>query len=108
LPVLADWADRATTRQLESLEAVVCTGRVLLRGERLPALPGERFWGRRVLLPLGCRADPELADEVLAEALGLQPGEVALLTGAGVEVVAAEQFAPLSRAAVRRAVGEAG
>jgi hypothetical protein len=105
---LARWADHATTRQLEALEAAWDGGRVLLLG-RPPALAdGERFWGRSVLAPLGRRPHPDLPEEALAEALGLKADELALLTAAGVEVVARAAFRHLSRAAARRAAAEGG
>jgi hypothetical protein len=98
--VLRKWADVATTHQLRKVEAACCGDEVLLRGD-LPVLPGERFWGKRVLLPLGYRVEPDLADGVLLAALGLREGEVALWTTLGVEVIAAEAFGPVTRAGVR-------
>jgi hypothetical protein len=100
--VLRQWADVATSRQLEKVQAACCGDEVVLRGE-LPPLPGARFWGGRVLLPLGQRIEPDLAEGVLASALGLQAGEVALWTAEGVEVLAAEAFGPVSRAGMRLA-----
>ncbi len=98
--VLRKWADVATSHQLRRVEAACCGDEVLLRGE-LPGLPGERFWGRRVLVPLGHSIEPELAEGVLLVALGLREGEVALWTTLGVEVLPAEAFGPVTRAGVR-------
>jgi hypothetical protein len=98
--VLRKWADVATSHQLRKVEAACCGEEVLLRGA-LPVLPGERFWGRRVLLPLGYRVEPDLAEGVLLAALGLWEGEVAFWTAWGVEVVGAEAFGPVTRAGVR-------
>jgi hypothetical protein len=98
--VLRKWADVATSYELKAVEAACSGEEVLLRGE-LPALSGERFWGRRVLLPLGYCIEPDLAEGVLLGALGLQEGEIALWTAEGVEVLAAEVFGPVTRAGVR-------
>jgi hypothetical protein len=99
------WADTATTHQLEALRACWCGEDVLLLGAPLPALPGERFWGSRVLLPLGRRPEPELAEPVLAGALRLREGEVALWTAAGVEVLSADAAGPVTRAGLRLTAG---
>jgi hypothetical protein len=80
---------------------------VLVRGARLPALPGgERFWGETVLIPLGFAARPDLAEPLLREGLGLGEEELALLTPAGVEVIPHAVFRPLTRAGVRLALRE--
>jgi hypothetical protein len=81
------------------------TGRVLVLGERLPPLAaGERYWGRWLLLPLGWRAEPDLGEAALAEAVGLRQGEVGLLGASGLEVVDRRTFRPLTRAGVRLAM----
>jgi hypothetical protein len=104
---LAHWADHATTMQLASLLAAQCDGEVLLLGPKLPVLrESKRFWGRSVLIPLGFRTEPALAESALREALGLQGEEIGLLTNAGVEVISRTVFAPLTRAGVRLAVRE--
>lgn len=101
---LAGWADQATSRQFEGLEATYCGELVLLKGERLPPIAnGDRWWGGDVLIPLGFRPEPNLKSEVLRRLLGLSSGEVALLTGEGAEVVAAGAFGKLTRAGVRLA-----
>jgi hypothetical protein len=101
---LVRWADGATSRTLESLEAAYCGEVVLVRGERLPPMPGgERWWGGDVLVPLGFRPEPELAGDVLRQVLGLADGEVALLDGEGAEVVPGGAFGPVSRAGIRLA-----
>jgi hypothetical protein len=103
---LGRWADHATSGQLAALLAARDLDRVLLRGPALPALPGERFWGQRVLLPAGWRAEPELPEAVLATVLRLEPDDLGLLTQQGAEVIPLTAFAPLTRAGVRRAVSE--
>jgi hypothetical protein len=105
LAELGRWADTATSHHLAGLEAAVCAGRALLRGQRLPPLVGaERFWGRAVLVPLGFRPGPALPEDVLSAALGLAANEVALLSAEGAEVVPGSAFGPVSRAGVRLAL----
>ena len=113
---LGRWADRATSHQLAAVAAAHDLDRVLLRRtgdlanasgpSRLPPLPGERFWGQHVLLPVGWRAEPELPEAVLATVLRLGLDELALLTEEGAEVIPLTAFAPLTRAGVRRALRE--
>jgi hypothetical protein len=113
LSELARWADQATSQQLASLQGVYCEGHVLVRGGRLPALARvvgagspRPYWGRAVLIPLGYRAEPDVAEGVLGEVLGLQAGETALLSAGGAEVIPADLFRPLTRSGVRLAVRE--
>jgi hypothetical protein len=102
---LARWADLATSRQLAALTGAVCGERVLVVGRPLPALAeGVRYWGRHVLTPLGFRPEPALPEELLREALGLNPDEVALLHPDGVEVLSWTLLAPLTRAGIRLAL----
>jgi hypothetical protein len=108
LTELGRWADGATSRWLEGLSAAIREEEVLVRGERLPPVVGaERFWGSRVLVPLGFRPEPALAESVLAAALGLSADELAVLGEDEVEVVLGLSFGPLTRAGLRRALGEA-
>ncbi|HEY1375595.1 MAG TPA: hypothetical protein VGF55_02315, partial [Gemmataceae bacterium] len=68
---LARWADAATTAELAAIRAARCGGRALLVGPRLPAVAGgERFWGERVLVPVGFRPAPDLPADVLRAACG--------------------------------------
>jgi hypothetical protein len=101
---LGRWAEDATTHELEALQGTIHDDTVLLRGARLPALAGERFWGKQTLLPLGYRVEPALAEGALRAALRLQSGEIALLTQEGVEVIPLEAFGPVTRAGVRLAL----
>jgi hypothetical protein len=106
LSELERWADRATSQQMAGLVAACDGDRVLLRGAHIPPLPGERFWGQRVLLPVGWRAEPGLPEAVLAAALRLGPDELATVGHEGAEVIAGSAFAPVTRAGVRLAARE--
>jgi hypothetical protein len=104
LDELARWAEQATSHQIESLTAAQDDGCVLLRGQRLPALTGQRFWGRRVLVPFGMRLEPKLPEEALASALRLAVDEVGLVTEQGLEVVPLASFGALCRTGMRLAL----
>jgi hypothetical protein len=101
LAELGRWVDRATSHQLSALVAARDLDRVLLRGASLPPLPGERFWGQRVLLPAGWRGEPDLPEQVYAAALHLEQDDLAVVTNEGAEVIAVTVFAALTRAGVR-------
>jgi hypothetical protein len=109
LEELAAWADTVSNTRLASLRAARCQGRILLRGSRLPLLPsGRRFWGGSVLVPLGFRAEPNLPESALREALAVEEGEILLLNVGEAEVVPGSAFQPLKRAGIRLAAGGGG
>jgi hypothetical protein len=108
LSTLAAWAETATSAQLSALSAARAGDVVLLLGSSVPALSGsERFWGGRVLVPLGFRIDPELSEHALRDALGIGAESIAVFDAEGVEVIASAVFRPLKRADVRLAAQEA-
>ena len=97
----------AVDERLGELHAAIDGQRVLLRGQRLPLLPGsQRYWGRHVLVPLGFRPDPGLPESALVELLRLHEEQIAMLNADRVELVPIRAFMPLSRAAVRLACRE--
>jgi hypothetical protein len=127
LTELVAWADTVPSARLAKLRAAHRDGRVLLLGETLPPLASaERFWGERVLVPLGCRPDPDLPESALRAALGAEAEELLFLRAAGcslsplsplgrgeterasVEVIPRAVLAPLTRAGLRLALRGAG
>jgi hypothetical protein len=105
---LARWANVATSAALAAVRAATSGSLVLVVGRRLPPLPGaERFWGERVLVPLGWRAAPGWPESALCDALGLGDGELVLLRGVGATAVPADALRPLTRASARLAAREA-
>ena len=104
---LGPWADRAPSARLEAVRAARSGDRVLLVGRRLPALPGaDRYWGHRVLVPLGLRVAPALPEQLLAEALDLPDGATALIgPDLAVEVVPPGVLTTLTRASARSMAG---
>ena len=101
---LAAWADMALSRVIAGLRAARSESRVLLTGQLLPPISGERFWGERLLCPLGWEPDPPLPESALMEALGAKDTELVLMRGADVEVIPRQAFAPLTRASARLVV----
>ncbi len=105
---LANWADSVPAVRLRKLHVVHRDGRILLLGDRLPLLPSsERFWGQRVLVPLGFRLDPALPETFVVQALGLADDELLLMRAEKGEVLSRSLFEPLTRAGLRLAGVEA-
>jgi hypothetical protein len=104
---LASWADRATTAQLAAVDGIRSGNQVVLRGRNLPMLPGaRRYWGERVLAPLGYRPEPELPENALLAALGADDDCLAILELDAVELLPLHAFEPLTRSGVRLALAE--
>lgn len=102
--VLQSWADMAPTDEISAVRAARCGEVAWLRGSKLPALAAvERFWGERVLMPLGYRSDPEWPESSLLEAASVKSDEILVLTVNSAEVIPVKAIQPLTRAAVRRA-----
>lgn len=109
LDALARWADGVPSSRLAPLEAALCGGLALVRGERLPEIAGgERFWGGAVLTPLGWRPEPPLPERELGRALQLGDDDLALLAADGAEVIAGGLLRPPTRAGLRLALREGG
>lgn len=99
---LLPWVERAPSAELAACRAARFGKRLVLRGEKLPALTdAERFWGNRVWLPLGFRAEPDLPETALRAAADMSLGEILLITDSGPEAIPEDAFRPLSRAAAR-------
>jgi hypothetical protein len=107
LAELAAWADAVPTARLDSLRAAHGQGRVLLLGPRLPLLPsGQRYWGNRLLVPLGYRPEPDLPESALRTALGVGGQDLLILRPGGPEVVPGSALGALTRAGIRLALRE--
>jgi hypothetical protein len=110
---LLDWAAAAPTAEIERFLAAGSAGRLLLIGRNPPWVEGVRFWGARLLVPLGWRVDPAFPEDHLAGAIGVAEGEIALIRSDGqerirVEIVPLEAIQPLTRHGLRRAAGAGG
>jgi hypothetical protein len=99
---LQGWADTVSAPRLGKVEAACCAGRVLLLGQPLPLFhSGQRFWGERILVPMGLRPDPLLPEQTLAEAAGLMEQEILLWHEAAAEIMPRAAFQPLERSRIR-------
>jgi hypothetical protein len=104
LEALARWADTAPTREITALRGAHSTGQALLVGDPLPWLAdGERYWGRRILAPLGWRPEPALPESAWSTVLGLAADDLAVLRADGFTLLGAAALQPLTRGAIRRA-----
>lgn len=103
---LGAWADRATRTEIESVQAALTDDLAVLVGDRLPFPPrARRFWGTRVLVPLGWRCEPDLRESALAGVFGLGEHDRAIIhEGGAVEVLPGDVLRPLTRGAVRLAL----
>jgi len=101
------WGECAPQVRLERLAfAAASDGRVLVRGNPLPPLPGDRFYERAGLaVPCGW-GWPEWLDAALVrEVLDLPEGDLALFSPDGSwELIPADQFVRATRSAVRLSV----
>lgn len=102
--VVQTWCETAPTSDLLAQRAVWNRDEVILLGDALPPLqPASRYWGQRLLLPLGQRLEPELPEVALLDLFSLSRGEIALLDEAAIDILEEARLHPLSRAALRRA-----
>jgi hypothetical protein len=97
--------ETATSAALAAVRAAHSGPEVLLLGRKLPLLPtAERFWGERILVPLGFRPEPLFAENLLRGTLGVADNELVILSEGGAEVLPEEVLQPLSRSALRLAL----
>jgi hypothetical protein len=83
-------------------------GEVLVRGQPLPPLPGERYvLLENIAVPAGYRWEPAVAAGVVAHCFGVPASSIALWRDDGtVEQISAEQFIPATRSAARSTAEE--
>jgi MoxR-vWA-beta-propeller ternary system domain bpX2 len=113
LAELGSWADSAPSAEIVSIRGAFRGDSALLLGRGLPPWPGStRYWGHRVLVPIGFQPRPCLPEEAILEALGASGEEIFRLVpgttgdeGLTVEAIPLGAFRPLSRAGVRLARG---
>jgi hypothetical protein len=114
LQAVADWAETASQVDFAPLAAagLVDPNRepglsevvVIAPAAALPLISDSvRYWGTDLLIPLGWRAEPDLPASAIRCAAGADDGDLAILDDRGLELIARDAFAPLSRAAVRLA-----
>jgi hypothetical protein len=103
MSVLSRWADSALVTDLAAVRAARCHDRAMLIGERLPPIAGERFWGARVLVPVGFRPEPDLPPDILRAACSVATDKLLVLDATGVAAIPDAAFEPLTRAGIRLA-----
>ncbi len=98
-----EFSETAPEIRLHPLTFAASESEVLVRGNPLPAIPGEGWIEREgIALKAGFHCEPAIAPAILNRVLNLMPGEIALISEKGiVERIAAENFIPASRAAAR-------
>ncbi len=110
---LGRWAHSAPSREIESVRGAIRGRFALILGRDLPPWPGSiRYWGDRVLVPIGFQLRPNLAEPAILDALGSSGFEVFRFVlgdddpsdDSTVEAIPFDVFRPLSRAGIRIAL----
>jgi hypothetical protein len=107
LTTIGSWeayASRAPQVRLDCWRfAVADDGRVVVRGEPLPSMPGQRWVEHEgIAVPAGWRWSPPVEAAVVRTVFGLGPGDVALWETEGTwQRIRAADFVPATRSAVR-------
>ncbi|HWE40627.1 MAG TPA: hypothetical protein VG406_29040 [Isosphaeraceae bacterium] len=105
LAALWAWAEWQPSSRLARLRAAVADGVALVVGRPLPAVAdGRRYWGDRVLAPIGSRPEPGLPSAALLRILGVGDDAIVFLEEDGAEVVPLGSFGRLTRAGLRLAL----
>ena len=102
------WATDAPQLRLKPLHfAASADGRILVRGEPLPPLPGKRYAvADGIAVPAGWTWHPAIDTATVRSILGLESSELTLLRPDGPwEVVDERDFARARRSAVRQTAG---
>ncbi len=117
LEALGRWAHLAPAHAIESLRGAIQGNRALILGRGLPVWPeSTRYWGDRVLVPIGFQLRPNFAEKAILEILGASSLEVFRFLAndetktpepteiAEVEAIPFDAFRPLTRAGIRIAL----
>jgi hypothetical protein len=102
-----DWVDRAAQVRLDRLAFAMAGSDVVIRGSPLPPVPGRRFVETDgVAVEAGWTWSPRLDAGVVRQALGLSPGDLAVLHGNGTwDHIEADGFVRATRSSVRASAG---
>jgi hypothetical protein len=107
LATLEAWAATVPPARLETLQIARSGSTALVLGKNLPWLePNQRYWGRKILMPLGRTCQPALAESDLRAAFGVADDQLLILRDDGWEAVAEEHFGPMHLASLRHAIRE--
>jgi hypothetical protein len=103
------WVNHATSAQIHALHGVYEADQVWLLGQHLPAASqGMRFYGERLLLPLGYQLQPMLPVESSLALVNASERDVVFWSHDEIRVIPREEFAPLTRAGVRQVCRKTG
>ena len=104
LDLFLAWADMTPACALEKYQGAIRGDRLMVLGKKLPWLDqAERFWGISVLVPIGFRPEPCLAESDLRRAAGIAEADVLILRPERLEIFARDRFTPLTHASLRLA-----
>lgn len=107
LSELHDWLETVPAPRFRELLVLRQREQVLVKGKNLPELAGaQRFWGQRLLVPLGFRYEPFFPETTLLSIFDLAARQLLLLSSSGMELIDTSVAQPLSRAAVKLALAE--
>lgn len=102
---LAAWADDSPTVAIERLRGAVSRRRafvVATVGTPPAIVEAERYWGERLLIPLGRRPEPNFNEDILVPLFNLGDDR-AIVREDGFERIPCSAIRPLSRASIRLA-----
>ena len=103
---LLAYVDSVPIVRLAGCELAVDADRVLVVGERVPAVRGRRLAvDDNVAVEAGWAIDPAIATATLRGLVGAGGQDVVLATADGIDVVAADRFVPLTRATAKLSLG---
>jgi hypothetical protein len=104
---LHEWMETVPTARFAKVLALRQEDTVFLLGNNLPPIAGaQRYWGNRILTPLGFRYEPLLAEAILVGIFDLASKQMLLVDHQRMELVDSSRAQPLSRAAVKLALAE--
>jgi hypothetical protein len=103
----ARWAEWAPASRLAAIRAARSGERVMVVGAWLPEIAdATRFWGERILTPLGFCPEPRLGERALRRALRIGDDETLVLAKDRFEIMPDGVLQPPTRAGVRMALRE--
>ncbi len=109
LASLVAWAEVAPTFAIERFRGVWSGTRALIVGDNPPRFADDRrYWGRRLLIPLGYRVEPALKEELLVGEGGPLEGTLVLFDSDRVERIPDDSLRMLTRPGIRLAARGGG
>lgn len=105
LSELHDWLETVPGIRIAELKALRKGNSVLIFGTSLPEISeGQRFWGKRIFVPLGNSYEPFFDEFTMIKIIDLASTQVLFIQHHGIECIDISKAQPLSRASVRLAL----